>query len=63
LPAAASASEIRDERLDQQQNASEETMKKFGKEVGADFIILGSVKTITDQIESKSTVFYQTDSN
>jgi uncharacterized protein (TIGR02722 family) len=53
--------EIRDERMDQQQNASEESMKQFGKEVGADFIILGSVKSITDQIEGRSTTFYQTD--
>jgi len=53
--------EIRDERMDQQNYSSEETMKKFGREVGADFILLGSVKTITDQIERKRTIFYQTD--
>jgi len=53
--------EIRDERMDQQNNASEETMKRFGKEIGADFILLGSVKTITDEIEGKRTIFYQTD--
>ncbi len=47
--------------MDQQQNSSEETMKKFGREVGADFILLGGVKSITDQIEGKSTIFYQTD--
>jgi uncharacterized protein (TIGR02722 family) len=53
--------EIRDERMDQQNYSSEETMKQFGREVGADFILLGSVKTITDQVERKSTIFYQTD--
>lgn len=53
--------EIRDERMDQQNYSSEESMKKFGREVGADFILLGSVKTITDQIEGKRTTFYQTD--
>jgi penicillin-binding protein activator len=53
--------EIRDERMDQQNNSSEETMKKFGKELGADFILLGSVKTITDEIEGRRTIFYQTD--
>ncbi len=52
--------EIRNERADQQENASEETMKRSGKEVGADFILLGSVKTITDEIEGKRTIFYQT---
>ena len=53
--------EIRDERMDQQENSSEETMKKFGREIGADFILLGSVKTVTDEIEGKRTIFYQTD--
>lgn len=53
--------EIRNERMDQQDNASPETMKQFGREVGADFILLGAVKTITDQIEDKRTTFYQTD--
>jgi penicillin-binding protein activator len=53
--------EIRNERSDQQDNASEETMKKFGHEVGADFILMGSVKTITDEIEGRRTIFYQTD--
>lgn len=53
--------EIRNERMDQQENSSDETMKKFGKEIGADFILLGSVKTITDEIEGRRTIFYQTD--
>jgi penicillin-binding protein activator len=53
--------EIRNERADQQENSSDETMKKFGKEIGADFILLGSVKTITDEIEGRRTIFYQTD--
>jgi hypothetical protein len=53
--------EVRDERMDQQNYSSDETMKKFGREVGADFILLGSVKTITDQIENRRTTFYQTD--
>jgi uncharacterized protein (TIGR02722 family) len=52
--------EIRNEREDQQENSSDETMKKFGKEVGADFILLGSVNTITDEVEGKRTIFYQT---
>ena len=51
--------EIRDERSDQQEYSSPETMKKFGREVGADFILLGSVRSITDEIEGKRTVFYQ----
>lgn len=51
--------EIRNERSDQQEYASEETMKKFGREVGADFILLGAVETVTDQVEGKSTILYQ----
>lgn len=52
--------EIRNERADQQENSSDETMKKFGREVGADFILLGSVRTITDEVEGRHTTFYQT---
>jgi uncharacterized protein (TIGR02722 family) len=52
--------EIRNERADQQDNASEETMKKFGREIGADFILLGAVRSITDEIEGKRTIFYKT---
>ncbi len=51
--------EIRDERSDQQEYSSPETMKKFGREVGADFILLGSVRSITDEVEGKRTIFYQ----
>lgn len=53
--------EIRDERQDQAEFASAETRKKLREELGADFILLGAVKTITDAIEGKSTTFYQTD--
>jgi TolB-like protein len=40
---------LRQERLDQQSNASEETAKKLIKETGADFLLTGSVRTIVDQ--------------
>ena len=53
--------DVRDERMDQRDWASEETVKKLRDEIGADFILLGSVKSITDQIEGKQTIFYQTD--
>lgn len=54
-------SEIRDERQEQQEFASRETMKRLREETGADFILLGSVKDIVDEIEGAKTVFYQTD--
>ncbi len=53
--------EIREERMDQAEFASEETRKRLREETGADYILMGSVKTITDQVEGIQTVFYQTD--
>lgn len=53
--------EIRDERQEQQEFASRETVKKLREETGADFVLLGSVKDIVDEIEGTKTVFYQTD--
>ncbi len=53
--------EIREERQDQAEFASEATRKRIRQETGADYILVGAVKTITDQIEGKRTVFYQTD--
>jgi uncharacterized protein (TIGR02722 family) len=53
--------DVRDERFDQQEFASAETVKKIRNETGADFLLLGAIKSITDQAEGKSVVFYQTD--
>ena len=53
--------EIRDERYDQQEFASAETVKRFREETGADFLLVGAIKSITDQIEGQKVVFYQTD--
>jgi len=53
--------EIRDERLDQRDFASKETMKEIRNETGADFILLGAIKSIVDQSEKTKVVFYQTD--
>ncbi len=53
--------EIRDERLDQQEWASLETVKRIRNETGADFVLLGGIKSITDEIEGTRVVFYQTD--
>ncbi len=54
-------SEIREERQEQYEFASRETVKRLRQETGADFVLLGSVKTILDQVEGKKVVFYQTD--
>jgi uncharacterized protein (TIGR02722 family) len=53
--------EIRDERFDQQEWASPETMKRIRAETGADFILVGAIKSIVDEIEGTRVVYYQTD--
>lgn len=53
--------EIRAERQEQQEFASKETMKKMRNELGADFMLQGTVKSIVDQEGDKQAVFYQTD--
>ena len=53
--------ETRMERIDQLQNASDETIKDFGKEIGADFMLFGSVSSFVDQIRGKKAVAYQID--
>jgi uncharacterized protein (TIGR02722 family) len=53
--------EIRDERMDQQEYASVETARKLAQETGADFLLYGSINSITDQMEGTQVVYYQTD--
>jgi uncharacterized protein (TIGR02722 family) len=51
--------ELRGERADQQTNASASTMKKFGLENGADYILQGTINSIVDAHKKKKEVFYQ----
>lgn len=53
--------EIRGERADQQTNSSVSTMKKFGLENGADYILQGSINSIVDSYKRNKVVYYQTD--
>ncbi len=53
--------EIRAERADQQNNASQSTMKKFGLENGADFMLQGTINSIVDQSGNNKTIYYQID--
>jgi len=53
--------ELRGERADQQDFSSAETMKKFGREVGADFMMQGTVKSIVDGYGKEKTAFWQID--
>ncbi len=51
--------EVRDERQDQQDNASEESVKKFREETGADFMLRGDIATIIDQADGDKVKYYQ----
>lgn len=53
--------EVRDERLDQQSNSSEESAKRLAAETGADFMLKGSIKTQSDRVDGKEVKFYQVD--
>jgi uncharacterized protein (TIGR02722 family) len=52
---------VREERQDQQANASEETMKEFGMELGADYMLIGDINKIIDQEGKEKVAFYQVD--
>ena len=53
--------ELRDERLEQDTNASEETKKAHGQEIGADFMLSGVINTIEDKEGGKAVILYQVD--
>jgi uncharacterized protein (TIGR02722 family) len=53
--------EIRDERADQDYYASEQTRKAMGKELGADFMLSGSINSIIDSEGRQAVKFYQVD--
>lgn len=49
---------VREERTDQQSQASEDTAKALANETGADFMLIGSVKTIVDKAGKTATRTY-----
>ena len=53
--------ELRKERAEQQDYASPETTKKWGKELGADFILQGTINSIVDSYKKQKVVTYQID--
>lgn len=52
---------IRDERADMDLHASEKTRKAAGNETGADYMLIGSINTITDAEGREQVRFYQID--
>ena len=53
--------EVREERRDQAIHALEETQQAPGREVGADYIMKGSISSIQDEVDGVKSVFYQVD--
>ena len=51
--------EVRAERLDQADFADPATIKKFGKEIGADYMLRGQINTITDAVKKTTLKYYQ----
>jgi uncharacterized protein (TIGR02722 family) len=52
---------VREERLSIAEHSSDETMKEAGQEIGADYMLIGTINTIRDDIEGKAVMFYQVD--
>ena len=53
--------EIREERREQATHALESTQKAPGKEIGADYLLRGSISTIEDEADGTKAIFYQVD--
>lgn len=53
--------ELRTERKEQAMYAREDTQKAPGKEIGADYMMKGTISTILDEAEGTKAVFYQVD--
>lgn len=50
---------LRSERVDQQNFASSETAKDWGLELGADFMLQGTINSIVDTYKKEKIVYYQ----
>lgn len=50
---------MREERIDQLRNATIDTAKSMGKEVGADFMLIGGINMIIDSAGGTAVRFYQ----
>ncbi len=52
---------LREERADQQEFSSPETQKRWGQELGADYMIFGTINSIVDSEGRRQVTFYQVD--
>lgn len=53
--------EIREERKEQAVHAKEDTQKRPGQEIGADFMMKGFISTIVDEADGAKSIYYQVD--
>ena len=53
--------DIRAERESMQGNVTPETVKRFGRELGADYVMSGQINQIVDEEGGEKVLFYQTD--
>jgi len=51
--------DLRQERADQQDYSAKETIKKWGKELGADFMLQGDINSIIDSYKKEKLRYYQ----
>lgn len=52
--------DLREERLEQDANATEDTRKATGQEIGADYMLSGAINTIEDKEDNEAIMLYQT---
>lgn len=52
---------LRDERDDQADFSRPDTVKQFGMEYGADYMLMGTINKISDREDDEEIVFYQVD--
>jgi hypothetical protein len=53
--------QLRDERAEQQDFASSETLKKWGRELGADYMLIGELNILSDREGGNEVKYYQMD--
>lgn len=53
--------QIREERADQQEFSSQESIKQWGREHGADYMMIGTVDSIEDRERGEMIIYYQVD--
>ena len=61
VSSASERGEIREERAEQGEHAALETIKRMGRELGADYMMTGEINTIEDREGGDLVLFYQTD--